>query len=94
MQSILMRITVIFRRDMRPLLLLDETMAAVANRYVDRAAKFLSTLSKRLDLDILLISHDEALVGASRNAYYVTYVKDHARFRKVTAADLKKKGAR
>lgn len=90
MQSVLMRITVIFRRRMRPLLLLDETLAAVANRYVDRAAKFLSTLSKRLDLDILLISHDEALVGAAANAYYVTYVKDRARFRKVTASDLKK----
>lgn len=94
MQSVLMRITVIFRRNMRPLLLLDETLAAVANRYVDRAAKFLSTLSKRLELDILLISHDEALVGAATNAYYVTYVKDRARFRKVTAANLKKEAAR
>jgi hypothetical protein len=89
MQSVLMRITVIFRRNMRPLLMLDETLAAVANRYVDRAAKFLSTLSKRLDLDILLISHDEALVGAATNAYYVTYEQDRAKFRKVTAADLK-----
>jgi hypothetical protein len=93
MQSVLMRITVIFRRKMRPLLLLDETLAAVANRYVDRAARFLSTLSKRLDLDILLISHDEALVGAASNAYYVTYAKDRAVFRKVTARDLKKKEA-
>jgi hypothetical protein len=93
MQSVLMRITVIFRRKMRPLLLLDETLAAVANRYVDRAAKFLSTLSERLDLDILLISHDEALVGAATNAYYVTFVKDRASYRKVSATDLKKKGA-
>lgn len=90
MQSVLMRITVIFRRKMRPLLLLDETLAAVANRYVDRAAKFLSTLSKRLDLDILLISHDEALVSAASNAYHVTYVKDRAKFRKVSATTLKK----
>jgi hypothetical protein len=90
-QSVLMRITVIFRRKMRPLLLLDETLAAVANRYVDRAAKFLSTLSKRLGLDILLITHDEALVGAASNAYRVTYVKDRAKYRKVTASDLKKK---
>lgn len=90
MQSVLMRITVIFRRAMRPLLLLDETLAAVADRYVDRAAKFLSTLSERLKLDILLISHDEALVGAADNAYHVSYLKDRARFRKVTASDLKK----
>lgn len=86
MQSILMRITVIFRRNMRPLLLLDETLAAVANKYVDRAAKFLSTLSQRLGLDILLISHDEALIGASQNAYRVTYVRDQAKFKKIRSS--------
>jgi hypothetical protein len=82
-QSILMRITVIFRRDMRPLLLLDETLVAVANRYVDRAARFLSSLCQRLGLDILLITHDEAIVSAAHRAYFVTYVKDRAKFRQV-----------
>ena len=90
MQSILMRVTVIFRRNMRPLLLLDETLAAVANKYVDRAAKFLQTLCRRLDLDVLLITHDEALVSAADRAYYVTYVKDKARFREIKASELKK----
>ena len=42
MQSILMRITVIFRRGLRPLLLLDETLTAVADQYIDRAIRFLS----------------------------------------------------
>lgn len=82
-QSILMRITVIFRRDMRPLLLLDETLVAVANRYVDRAARFLSSLCQRLGLDILLITHDEAIVSAAHRAYVVSYVKDRARFRQM-----------
>ena len=89
MQSILMRITVIFRRDLRPLLLLDETLVAVANKYVDRAANFLSLLCKRLELDVLLITHDEALVSAADRAYYVTYVKDTAKFTQISAADLK-----
>jgi len=85
-QSILMRITVIFRRGLRPLLLLDETMAAVANRYVDRAAKFLSTLCRRLDLDVLLITHDEALVSAAHRAYYITYENDRAKFTEMSSA--------
>jgi hypothetical protein len=84
MQSILMRITVIFRRNLRPLLLLDETLSAVANKYVDRAAKFLSSLCKNLGIDILLISHDEALVGAADLSYQVSYVKDRAKFRETT----------
>lgn len=89
MQSILMRVTVIFRHDMRPFLLLDETLAAVANKYVDRAAKFLSALCKRLDLDVLLISHDEALVNAADRAYFVTYSKDKAHFKRISSQDLR-----
>lgn len=86
MQSILMRITVIYRRKMRPLLLLDETLVAVANRYVDRAARFLSTLCKRLGLDVLLITHDEAIVSAAHRAYQVTYQNDRAKFREISAS--------
>lgn len=89
MQSIMMRITVIFRRNMRPVLFLDETLGAVADRYVDRAGKFLSTLAKRLGLDILLISHDEALVNAADHAYYVTYSGDRAHFREISASELR-----
>lgn len=89
MQSVLMRITVIFRRNLRPLLLLDETLAAVASQYVDRAARFLSALSKSLGLDILLVSHDEALVGASDRAYKIGYVGDQARFQELTSGSKK-----
>lgn len=80
-QSILMRITVIFRRGLRPLLLLDETLGAVANRYVDRAARFLASLCDRLGIDILLITHDEAVVSAAQRAYAVSYVRDRAVFK-------------
>lgn len=90
MQCILMRITVIFRRNLRPLLLLDETLHAVANKYVDRAARFLSALSKSLGLDILLVSHDEALVGAADRAYRVSYVRDQAKFQEITSSETKK----
>lgn len=83
MQSILMRATVIFRRNMRPVLFLDETLAAVSNKYLDRAAKFLSKLCDRLGLDILLISHDEALINAADHAYVVSDNGGKAKFRKL-----------
>jgi len=89
MQSILMRVTVIYRHNMRPVLFLDETLGAVANKYVDRAARFLSALCKRLHLDVLLITHDEALVNAADHAYYVTYVKDKAHFKRISARELR-----
>lgn len=82
MQEIFMRISVIYRRGLRPLLLLDETLAAVADKYVDRAAGFLATLSDRLGLDILLISHDDAVVGAAKHAYHVSKVGNRAVFKR------------
>lgn len=87
LESLLLRIAVIFRRKMRPVLLLDETMAAVADKYVDRAAIFLSTLSERLGLDILLVSHDSAFVGAAKHAYRIERRDGKAVFRKLQAAD-------
>lgn len=82
MQEIFMRISVIYRRGLRPLLLLDETLAAVADKYVDRAAGFLATLSERLGMDILLVSHDDAVVGAAKHAYHVSKVDNRAVFKR------------
>lgn len=81
MEEVFMRISVVFRRGLRPLLLLDETLGAVADKYVDRASGFLATLAKRLNLDILLVSHDDAVVGAADQAYLVSKVGNKAVFK-------------
>lgn len=82
MEEIFLRISVIFQRGLRPLLLLDETLGAVADKYVDRAAGFLSTLSDRLGMDILLVSHDDAVVSAAKHAYHVDKVGNKAVFKR------------
>jgi len=87
LESLLLRIAVIFRRKMRPVLLLDETLAAVADKYVDRAAQFLSALAESLGLDILLVSHDEAFVGAAKHAYRVERRGGKAVFRKLSTTE-------
>lgn len=88
-QSILLRITVLFRRGLRPLLLLDETLSAVADRYVDRAIKFLSSLSDSLGLDILLVTHDDAIVSMAHHAYMVVRKGDEAVFQPLDVATKK-----
>lgn len=81
MEEVFMRISVIYRRGLRPFLIMDETLAAVADKYVDRAAGFLSTLCERLGFDMLLISHDDAVVGAAQTAYQVDKVGTKAKFK-------------
>lgn len=68
-QSALLRIIIMLRRGLRPLLLLDETLPAFDHNYVVNMGMFLSILCRRLDMDILLVTHNPALVEAADKAY-------------------------
>lgn len=85
-ESVLLRIVVLNRRGLRPMLLLDESLAAVADHYVPRVGQFLSLLSERMGLDVLAVSHNPALVEASTTAYRITNTAGVASFRKVGRA--------
>jgi len=82
-QSVLLRIVVLNRRGLRPLLLLDESLAAVAEHYVPRFGQFLSLLSDRMGLDVLAVTHTPALVEAAKTAYRIQKTDGKASFRKV-----------
>lgn len=72
-ESVLLRIIVIMRRGYRPILLMDETLGAIAKIYTDRMATFLKTLCNRMPggMDILAVSHDPLLIDAAERAYVV-----------------------
>jgi len=79
-QSVLLRLIIVMRRGLRPLLLLDESLPAFDNNYVTNMGNFLSTLCKRLDMDILLVSHNSSMVDAADKAYRITKKNGHAKF--------------
>jgi hypothetical protein len=85
-ESVLLRIVVLNRRGLRPLLLLDESLAAVAEHYVPRVGKFLALLSERMGLDVLAVSHNPSLVEAATNAYRISKKDNRASFRQVGRA--------
>ena len=70
-QSVLLRITVILRRKMRLLILLDEALPAFDPNYIVNVGKFLALLCKKLQLDTLMITHNPALVESVENAYRI-----------------------
>ena len=82
-QSVLLRIVVLNRRGLRPLLLLDESLGAVAEHYVPRVGQFLSVLAERMGLDVLAVSHNPALVEAANTAYRIQKKDGEATFRKI-----------
>jgi len=80
-QSVLLRVIVILRRGMRPLMLLDEALGAVAEHYVPAVGRFLSLLCDRVGMDMLSVTHNPALVEASKKAYRIRKVDGAAEFR-------------
>ena len=82
-QSILLRLAIIFRRGLRPVLFLDETLPAFDDRYVHNMAAFLKTLCKRTGVDILLVTHNPALVDAGDWAYRIRRDKGFCTFQRI-----------
>jgi len=79
-QSVLLRIIVMKRRGLRPLLLLDESLPAFDAGYVHNMGEFLQLICERLDIDILLVTHNPALVDASNRAYRIVRTKSGAKY--------------
>lgn len=79
-QSVLLRLIIVMRRGLRPVLLLDESLPAFDANYVTNMGSFLSTLCKRLNVDILLVSHNSAMVDAADKAYRIVKKDGHAKF--------------
>jgi len=79
-QSILLRLAIIFRRGLRPVLFLDETLPAFDDRYVHNMASFLKTLCRRMGVDILLVTHNPTLVDAGDRAYRIRRDKGFCTF--------------
>lgn len=77
-ESVLLRLIVILRRDLRPLLVFDETLFPIARSYVERMALFLTAMCQKIPggMDVLAISHDPLLVDGAQKAYTIEAKKD------------------
>lgn len=67
--SFILRLAVMSRMRMGNLLLLDETMFALANRYVPAAAEFMRQLTEETGVNILMVTHNEEFMSNAHIAY-------------------------
>ena len=82
-QSILLRLAIILKRDLRPVLMLDESLPAFDSGYIHLMAEFLSTLCHRLGVSILLVTHNPNLVDAAHLSYRISRSGDSAKLTKI-----------
>jgi len=68
-QSLLLRILVILKKNLARYLILDESLAALSEEYVENAAIFLKKICKDLDMNVLLVTHNKTFLDLADTAY-------------------------
>tara|TARA_B100000927_G_scaffold21017_1_gene16045 strand:+ start:195 stop:812 length:618 start_codon:yes stop_codon:yes gene_type:complete len=79
-QSLLLRVSLLLKRGLRPVLVLDETFPAVDEDRVELLVDFLKALCSRLDMDIICVSHNTSLAESADRSYRVKATKNGAVF--------------
>ncbi len=67
--SFILRIAVMTRMKMANLLLLDESLASLANAYVPSAAEFMHQLAEETGINILMVTHNDEFLKNAHVAY-------------------------
>lgn len=67
--SLIIRLAVMARMNMGNLLILDESMAALANQYVPAAASFMRQLADQTGVNILMVTHNDEFMNHAHKAY-------------------------
>lgn len=82
-QSLLLRVALILKRGLKPLLVLDETFAPIDESRVVLLVDFLKVLCKKLNMDILCVSHNSVLTDNADIAYKIKPTTNGAVFEKI-----------
>lgn len=82
-QSVLLRVIIMLRRGLRPLILLDESLPAFDSNYISNMGNFLSELCRKLKIDILMVTHNPALFEAADRSYRIVRKGGESKFERV-----------
>lgn len=67
--SLILKVLVMTRLGKWPLLVLDETLAAVSDDYIEQTGAFLKGLANKTGFSVLLVTHKQAFLEHAKNAY-------------------------
>lgn len=67
--SLILRLSIMQRTGLGNLLILDESMVALANAYVPNAASFMRQLSEQTGVNILMVTHNPEFINNAHTAY-------------------------
>lgn len=79
-QSVLLRVILMLRRNLRPVMFLDETLPALDDTHNVNMGQFLSVLCRRVGVDLLLVTHNPVLADSADRSYRIENKDGAARF--------------
>jgi len=82
-ESFLLRIICLLKMNMAKLMLLDETFASVGEEYIPNTSKLIGELSKKLGLDVLLVTHQKEFLSHADTAYKVYKTNDQLKMERL-----------
>lgn len=68
-QSLLLRLLVLLKKELARYLILDESLAALSEEYVENAGQFIKKMCRELGVRVLLITHNKAFLEHADNSY-------------------------
>jgi len=87
--SLVLRLLAMLRLKRWPILLLDETLAAVSDDYVDQTGRFLEKLATTTGIPILLVTHKQTYTDHATVAYSGTEVSGAGNERQIQIQRLR-----
>lgn len=75
-ESFLLRILCLLKKKNAKLMVLDETFSAVGEEYIANTGKLIRELSKKIGLDVLLVTHQKEFQHNADNVYKVRESKN------------------
>ena len=87
-ESLLLRIIVILKMGLAPVLLLDESLAQVSSEYIEPLGNLIRSLCKDLGLEVLLVTHKPGFQETA-NVVYRADAKEDGEVRTLTLKKIK-----
>jgi DNA repair exonuclease SbcCD ATPase subunit len=67
--SLILRVLTVKKLNLAPCLILDESLGAVSEEYIDATGQFIRALAEKLGFDILLVTHKPSFLAHSKHSY-------------------------
>jgi hypothetical protein len=87
--SLILRVLTVIRLKLWPVLVLDEALGAVSADYVDQTGRFLDRLTKKMGLDVLLVTHKDAYLDHANATYRCSEVVENDGTRRLVLEGVK-----